>query len=77
LVLDENPKRDAYSDGNHLSRFGIQVAAESLEVGAEQDNVPPHVLFVEERVGGSQCLGCGTLGIDFVQAGQAIVPPML
>jgi hypothetical protein len=77
LVLDEDLKAGPHPGDDRQSRLGIQVAAEPLEVGTEQDNVPAQVFLVKERVGRSQGLGCGTLNVDLIQARHAIVSPML
>jgi hypothetical protein len=76
LVLDEDLKRGAHPGDNDLGRFRVKVAAEPLEVGAEQDDLPAQILFAEARVGRSQRQRCSALGFDLVQWKHAIAQPM-
>jgi hypothetical protein len=68
LSLNERLKGGTHSGDDDLSRFGIEVATESLEVRAQQHDVSTQILFNEPGIRRSDRLRRGTLQIDLVQA---------
>jgi hypothetical protein len=68
LGLNEYLKRASYFGSNDLGRHEVKVAAESLEVGAEQKDVTAEILIDEARVRQNLRHACGTLGVDDVDA---------
>jgi hypothetical protein len=77
LGLNQGLEPEAYPRDDYLGGFGVKVAAEPLEMRAEQYDVTPQVLFAQARVGRSERLGCRQLSVDFGQARQALVLPVL
>src|SRR5207248_2736748 len=76
LRLDHQPHPGGYSGGDDLNTFGVEVAAKSLEVGAEQHDVAAQVLVGEIRRGNRRERR-GALRFDVVQPRYPAILPAL
>ncbi len=54
LRLSDDLQRERQRRGDDLGTFGVEVSAESLEVGAEQDDVTTQILLTEAGIGRSE-----------------------
>ena len=61
---------------NTFDTLGVKIAAESLEVGTERDDIRPQILLAEVWVGRSKPLGYSELSFNLVQPRQAIILPV-
>jgi hypothetical protein len=77
LRLDQGAEPRPDPGHDNLGAFRVKVAAEPLEVGAKQENVPSQVLVSKAGIRGCQAQGCGALGIDKGKVGHAVVLPLL
>ncbi len=77
LCLSDDLQGERQGRGDDLSTFRVEVSAESLEVGAKQNDVAAQILLTEARIGRGERKRSGTLGIDLLQAEHPVSAPLL
>jgi hypothetical protein len=77
LCLSDDLQWERQGRSEDLGTFGIEVSAESLEVGAKQHYEATQILLTEARIWRGERQRCGKLRIDLLQAEHPVNAPQL